>query len=502
MFAKVFYLIGISLAGDWQNEGWAKTGPIPEVLEMAPIVLGLGEQRLVRAPGLLKFSLGNSVVKVISVPEVFGQKAVKDHLLIKGVEAGQGDLWVWKAEGTTEHRTIRVEKFAKSTFPPGLEKALAKLTEVEVIYSGFGSGAGSGVGVTLRGEITRQSECVVVADLLRNFPKAVFNATEIAPSLLLEGQARLDKWIRSSVFSTQLRVERLGQSLWLRGHVRSPAEQTVITQQAQLFFPLVQLEVDSLPDRAPTVYFRVFLLELKRNRYQSVGLSWPGSVPNALRVTAAGLQNLLQMDLSLQQLEGQGDVKILSNPELVVRAPGEAELFAGGQLPIQTQSRFFSNVTWKNYGLTLRLKITHVAGDLVRLEIFTEVSHLLKSASENSLPGIQSNRMKTQVDARFGSPLLLSGLLQQSTREEAKGIPFLRSIPVLGALFGSDDYLNERSELVAIPYPHSSPPETFNHPPLPHRIPRGPVPPPRNWVSPAEESLLRADPHFPWNVLD
>ncbi len=206
------------------------------------------------------------------------------------------------------------------------------------------------------------------------------------------------------------------------------------------------------------------------------------------------------MDLTLQHLEGSGHAKVLSNPELVVRAPGEAELFAGGEIPIQMQNRYYANTTWKNYGLTLRLKVTQAIGDRVRLDIFTEVSHLDSTLGQDKLPGIQSNRMKTQVDARFGVPLLLSGLLQEGTRRDARGLPFLRKIPVLGSLFGSEDYLNERSELVAILYPHSSPPPTAL--PRSQLNPRGTPPFPRHWMDPGEERVLRESRDYPWNALN
>jgi pilus assembly protein CpaC len=137
----------------------------------------------------------------------------------------------------------------------------------------------------------------------------------------------------------------------------------------------------------------------------------------------------------------------------------------------------------------------------------TEVSHLDPKISSDPIPGVQSNRMKTQVDARFGSPLLLSGLLQEGTREQARGLPFLRQIPILGLLFGSEDYLNERSELVAVLLPSSEPPSApmqkfasrsdANIPPQP----TGPVPLPRDWVSPERERELRASGDFPWNAL-
>jgi pilus assembly protein CpaC len=55
---------------------------------------------------------------------------------------------------------------------------------------------------------------------------------------------------------------------------------------------------------------------------------------------------------------------------------------------------------------------------------------------------------------------MLSGLLQDKIREEARGLPFLRNIPVLGALFGSEEFLKDRSELVVILLPTTSPPES------------------------------------------
>src|SRR5262249_12530893 len=141
-------------------------------------------------------------------------------------------------------------------------------------------------------------------------------------------------------------------------------------------FPPAQLEIESLPDSAPTVYFRVYLLELRKDRFSSLGLSWPASQEGAFRITTSGIQDFLALDLTLQELEGDGSARLLSNPELVVRAPGEAELFAGGELPIQQKGHYYSNITWKNYGLSLQLKVTHTTGDRVRLDISTEVSHL------------------------------------------------------------------------------------------------------------------------------
>ena len=73
-------------------------------------------------------------------------------------------------------------------------------------------------------------------------------------------------------------------------------------------------------------------------------------------------------------------------------------------------------------------------------------------------------------------------------------------VPVLGTLFGSEDYLQDRSELVAILLPASAPPDNPMQR-LAHTSPRGPAPPPRNWVSPEDERRLKTSPEWPWNAL-
>jgi hypothetical protein len=146
------------------------------------------------------------------------------------------------------------------------------------------------------------------------------------------------------------------------------------------------------------------------------------------------------------------------------------------------------------------LKVQAASGRRVRVDVQTEVSHLDPKIGADAIPGLQANRMKTQVDATFGKPLFLSGLLQEGVKKAARGLPFLKDIPVLGALFGSREYLEDRSELVAILLPSRNVPEA---PRVAAGIdrPGGSVPLPRNWISPEEESALRSSPDFPWNAF-
>ncbi len=415
--------------------------------------LSVGEQRLLYVPGLKRYSLGGTSLKAQTLPREVD--SADSYLLVKAQSPGFSDLWIWKEDGEAEHRPFSIQKTApESSLKRSLVEGLSGLQEVEIYRSGES-------GVNLRGEIKSAHELARVEALSRGFPKEIQNDCEPSPALLESGLRRIQEWLANSSYSTHLRVEQHGLRLWIRGSLPRPAEQAEVEKQIRAKFAAAQFEISALPDSSPTVHFRVYLLELRRNSFGALGLNWPAEQQAAFQIVTQpffGIRNALQLDLALRALEGNGNAKVLSKPELVVRTPGEAELFAGGEIPIVTTSKFGTQVQWKQHGLTLKLKVTHSAGDQIRLEIFTEVSELDLSTSQSEIPGIQANRLKTQVDARFGSPLFLSGLLKQNTREQARGLPALRKIPILGSLFGSKDYLNEQSELVAVLIPSATPP--------------------------------------------
>src|SRR5215210_942397 len=101
--------------------------------EKAPLILGKGEQRLLNVPGLIKYSLGSSVVRILPVARGFTQKLAQvnasESLLLKAVAPGYGDLWVWKKDGTSEHRSIQVKPVLNEEMNYSLARLLETLEE-------------------------------------------------------------------------------------------------------------------------------------------------------------------------------------------------------------------------------------------------------------------------------------------------------------------------------------------------------------------------------------
>ncbi|NDD92540.1 hypothetical protein EBZ37_10690 [bacterium] len=301
--------------------------------------------------------------------------------------------------------------------------------------------------------------------LLENsFPKQIDNLTEIAPELLSQGSRRISDWISEQKLQNSLRIETLGGQLWVRGSAPEAISRASWEQKLLSLFPGVRADISSLPDTSRTLFFRVFFLEVKKSAFRQLGLDWPSAISGTLQVEGGSLfwAQAPRLEVSLKWLEGKGWARVLSQPELVVRVPGEAELFAGGEIPLELHARGAHRsgnwVEWKPYGLLLKIKTLNSSAEQVRLEISSEMSELDRANGSQNLPALQASRVKTQVDARIGEPLFLSGLLQEHSSNQRRGPPILSSLPVIGSLFRSEDFVNRRSELVAILVPLNAPP--------------------------------------------
>ncbi len=425
----------------------------PGIEELPPRHLLVGETRTLNHPELKRFLVSSPSIGLARLPS----PAPEGALLLKANRPGIAEIWIWLENGHTLHQTVEVRELPKSVPPPSsLEQALAALGEVQVLRSGDRA--------VLRGTVSTETELGRIRLLEETFGSRIENQTECADALVGDGRQRLVRWIQDAGLEDRLRVEVLGAAVWVRGSAPDEATRTGWKQKLLALFSGARLDISALPETGRTLFFRVFLLEMKKSAFRELGLDWPSHLSGTLLVEGGSLfwAAAPSIDLSLKWLEGKGWARVLSQPELVVRVPGEAELFAGGEIPLEIRprggARAGSWVEWKPYGLILKIKTVQSTHEQVRLEIASEISELDRANGSERLPAIQASRMRTQVDARIGEPLFLSGLLQESSATRSNGWPLLRRIPVLGSLFGSEDFIQRRSELVAVLVPLNAPP--------------------------------------------
>ena len=162
----------------------------------------------------------------------------------------------------------------------------------------------------------------------------------------------------------------------------------------------------------------------------------------------------------LSALHAVTDVKVLSNPSLVVIDNQVATLQVGDEIPIQTGSatvlsgnNTVANTTdYRSTGIILRVVPRINANGNVRLEIEQEISNPVTSSSStttNSLtPTVSTRKVRSSVAVASGQTVLLAGLISDTQTRTRSGIPLLDQIPGFGDVFSQTDKTVKRTELI------------------------------------------------------
>lgn len=176
---------------------------------------------------------------------------------------------------------------------------------------------------------------------------------------------------------------------------------------------------------------------------------------------AAILSDAAELEVLLRALKSRGDVRILAEPTLVAIEGQQASFLAGGEFPYVTaqasQGGTSYNVAFKEFGVRLQfLPVVTGAGN-VRLQVAPEVSQLdfgnSVQISGFTLPALRTRRTQTAVELRPGQTLSIAGLMDNSLSNNVDKIPLLGDLPVLGQLFRSSSYQQQRTELIVLVTP-------------------------------------------------
>ncbi|WP_330213835.1 type II secretion system secretin GspD [Pseudomonas sp. Z18(2022)] len=137
---------------------------------------------------------------------------------------------------------------------------------------------------------------------------------------------------------------------------------------------------------------------------------------------------------------------LLSTPSLLTLDNQEAEIIVGQNVPFKTGSYStnssgadnpFTTVERKDVGISLKIKPYINEGSTLRLEVEQEVSDIAPSVSGIDSSDLITNKraLKSTILADDGEIIVIGGLIKDSVRTQASGVPLLRDIPYLGALF-------------------------------------------------------------------
>lgn len=173
-------------------------------------------------------------------------------------------------------------------------------------------------------------------------------------------------------------------------------------------------------------------------------------------VWGGGSRRVLGM---LNALEGSGFAYTLARPSLVALSGQSASFLAGGEVPIPVPSSGSDSISieYKEFGVRLTLTPTVLSDRRINLKVAPEVSDLDYASGveiEGTIvPGLKVRRTDTSITLADGESFVISGLISSSNMARVSKFPGLGDIPILGALFRTQNNSSEERELLMVVTP-------------------------------------------------
>lgn len=268
-------------------------------------------------------------------------------------------------------------------------------------------------------------------------------------------------------------VEAAGDSLILSG----PMTDAVKVQRAMLIAEqLGGKKVLNLmhTGSVPQVMLEVKIAEVSKSLIDRLGAEFNAKSTDSFSFSILA-STLFQASNSVTLAKGKSSVtveaerknalvKILAEPTIMAISGQEGAFFAGGKIfiPVPQTGATGTTITLeeKEFGVGLKFAPTVLEGGLINLRVSPEASELAQVGTtinangvQSVLPTITTRRASTTVQLMDGQSFAIGGLIKNNVSETTKAFPLLGELPVLGALFRSSDFQNERTELLFIVTP-------------------------------------------------
>lgn len=167
----------------------------------------------------------------------------------------------------------------------------------------------------------------------------------------------------------------------------------------------------------------------------------------------------LDIATALDLAETDGLVTTLAEPNLTALSGETASFLAGGEIPIPiSQGLGAVSIEYKQYGVSLSFTPTVLADGRISLRVRPEVSQLSSAGSVTlngfTVPGITTRRAETTIELGSGQAFMIGGLMSNSHNNSIDKAPGLGDLPVLGAMFRSNSFRRNETELVIVVTPY------------------------------------------------
>jgi pilus assembly protein CpaC len=292
-----------------------------------------------------------------------------------------------------------------------------------------------------------------------------------------------------------VQIEGVGDSVVLTGTVASPVEAQQAGDIAARLVGGADKVVNSIVVKGrDQVMLKVTVAEVRRDIIKQMGIDLSASMnygtavvnfnnTNPFTANSAPLvannglsatsvtKGLPTVQATMRAMESAGVVHTLAEPTLTAISGESATFISGGEFPIPTGvtcqtttsgaiGQCVQTVAFKKFGISLNFTPVVLTEGRISLRVMTEVSEvsteneLTGGVGGTTIPSIRTRRAETTLEIPSGGSMAMAGLIQKQTKQAVNGMPGVDQLPILGALFRSQDYVNNETEMMVLVTPY------------------------------------------------
>jgi pilus assembly protein CpaC len=364
-----------------------------------PLSLYVGQASVLNEAGVRRIAVGNG--KIIQATALDARQ-----ILLLPESPGQTSLVLWRLKGSERHYTLHVAAADVGQMMVEVRTLLGPLSGIEVRVVGDR--------VVLEGKRVGEETNARLTEILKRYPQVVNLVQRVGNERMIAMDVRMIEIKRDVLRNIGVR--------W-NGTAEVPSVGVIA--------------------------------DLVRSPELRPGGSGQGVAGLDIRPKIAGVAGAIGIASSitsmLNYLVQNGDAVVLAEPRLSCRSGGSARFVAGGELPIPYSSAVgHTTVNFKEYGI--KFDVSPVAGDdgMIAARIATELSAIDFGVVVREVPGLSKRRAVADVNLRVNETFIIAGLLTDDIRNAMDRGAGMGDLPVLGALFRSKLFRDQKTELAVL----------------------------------------------------
>ncbi|OGC42112.1 hypothetical protein A2Y85_03940 [candidate division WOR-3 bacterium RBG_13_43_14] len=251
-----------------------------------------------------------------------------------------------------------------------------------------------------------------------------------------------------------------------KANVDERTNSIVVTEVDPIHNKIEQL-VKLLDTPTPQVEIMAKVVDLDASTSKGLGIDWTlkGLESRVIRGEIVSNQNpsivgysifnigtvpsLAQINMFINMLEENGKAQTISSPRITAVDNIQASILGGQRFGIPTRD-ISGNTVIQFYTVGTKLEVTPHINSLeeITMDIHAEVSELDRASALAGRPIITTSEADSKVLVKDGNTVVIGGFIRRKETKSVRGIPILKSIPILGALFRETTTTFEDRELL------------------------------------------------------